>query len=95
MNKLDSLIYQADNMIKDDEKNIANETADALNDATETAKIAIDSDDLEQIESAYSDLENILHLVAKEMYQQNTESVNVGESPIDVDFTTESDRPTV
>jgi len=94
-NKLDSLIYQADNMIKDDEKNIANETADALNDATETAKIAIDSDDLEQIESAYSDLENILHLVAKEMYQQNTESVNVGESPIDVDFTTESDRPTV
>lgn len=94
-NKLDSLIYQADNMIDDDEKNIADETTDALKTAVETARAAMDSDDLENIESAHSGLENILHLAAKEMYQQQAESANMGEGPIDVDFTTEGEQPSV
>ena len=98
-NKLDSLIYQADNMINDDEKNIAEETSDALKTGIEGGRSAMDSDDLESIESAYSNLESILHAAAKEMYQQQPTSGEPfnpeSEEPIDVDFTTENSRPSV
>ena len=87
-NKLDSLVYQATNMLNDEEKKISEETQNALSEALETGKNALDSDVIDELEGAHSSLESILHAAAAEMYQQPPNDMS-DDSPIDVDFSTE------
>ena len=90
-NKLDSIIYQAENMLNDEDKKIAQETVDALGEKLEAAKSAVDSDEIKDLESAYSALEEILHAAAAEMYQQQA-GEQTNDEPIDVDFTSDQQQ---
>jgi len=90
-NKLDSIIYQAENMLNDEDKKIAQETVDALGEKLKAAKSAVDSDEIKDLESAYSALEEILHAAAAEMYQQQA-GEQTNDEPVDVDFTSDQQQ---
>jgi molecular chaperone DnaK len=95
-NKLDSLIYQGDNMVNDDEKKVSDETSEALIKAVEAAKTVLDSDNVEDLESAHACLESILHAASAEMYQQKQSDadpeVDPGDDPVDIDFSAEESQ---
>ena len=91
-NKLDSIVYQSEKMLNDSRDNISEETVVGLEAAIGDAKEALDTDELETLNSVFSALENTLHAAAGELYQASQANNDEGEKPddddpIDVEFT--------
>jgi len=97
-NKLDNLIYQGENMINDNRETLSDASISGLENALTEAKTARDADVLDEIDVAFSSLQNIVHTCATELYQatqkepesqaegNEAESTTNSDEPIDVDF---------
>jgi len=97
-NKLDNLIYQGENMINDNRETLSDASISGLENALTEAKTARDADVLDEIDAAFSSLQNIVHTCATELYQatqkepesqaegNEAESTTNSDEPIDVDF---------
>ena len=68
-NQLDSVIYQAEKMISENEDKIAEEGKQSLQSAIEAAKKDLESDELTRLDSGRQSLEAALHQVAEELYK--------------------------
>jgi len=68
-NQLDSVIYQAEKMISENEDKIAEEGKQSLQSAIEAAKKDLESDELARLDSGRQSLEAALHQVAEELYK--------------------------
>lgn len=69
-NKLDSLIYTTDKMLKDVGDKLAPEDKGAVNIALEEARKALDVEDIEQIRRAHDGLQAATHRLSEEMYKK-------------------------
>jgi len=86
-NKLDTLVYQSQKMIDENGENISSEISEKITASLETARDALDSDNIESLESAYKSLEGVLHVASQEIYsqaQENSDSVENEDSSDDI-----------
>ena len=78
-NQLDSVIYQAEKMISENEDKIGEEGKQSLESAIEEAKKDLESDELARLDSGRQSLEAALHQVAEALYK--AEAPPAGEGP--------------
>ena len=71
-NKLDSLMYQTKKMLDENSEKVSEEVTSNLTAAIEGAQAALDSDDVDVMDSAHKKLEGLLHESAEAMYSQAT-----------------------
>jgi len=97
-NKLDSMVYQSEKMLNDNRETLSDETVSGLDDAISSAKVALDSDDVETLNTGLSSLEGVLHAAATEMYKSQVPEPELtpdpDSEPIDVEFTQEQNKET-
>ena len=84
-NKLDTLVYQTTKMLEENSEKIPEDLASKLSAATEAAKAALDSDDIDMMDTAHKSLENLLHESAQRMYEQQPAGEAAGTPPDDPD----------
>jgi molecular chaperone DnaK len=68
-NNLDSMIYQAEKTLGENEEKIEEADKEAVRSAIESARANLESDDVAQIDAAQQRLEQSLHKVAEVLYQ--------------------------
>jgi molecular chaperone DnaK len=68
-NHLDSMIYQAEKTLSENEEKIEEADKEAVRSAIESARADLESDDVAQIDAAQQRLEQALHKVAEVLYQ--------------------------
>ena len=68
-NKLDSLIYQTEKLLKENEGKLDEGTKSSMEGAISEAKKALESDDRAQMEAAFDNLQNASHAMAQSLYQ--------------------------
>ena len=68
-NKLDSLIYQTEKLVKENESKLDEATKSSMEGAISEAKKALESEDRVQMESAFENLQNASHAMAQSLYQ--------------------------
>ena len=73
-NKLDTLVYQTEKMVGENEEKFATETLDSLQENLATARTALDSDDKKVIGEAHNTLEQVVQAAAKELYAASQET---------------------
>ena len=71
-NKLDTLTYQTQKIVGENEEKLSAETTSNLNEKLEAAKTALDNDDPDALEAAYKDLESAVHAAGGELYANTT-----------------------
>ena len=76
-NNSDSLIYQADKLISENKDKLADDLVEKINTQKETLKTAIESDDVEKIESEMNSFQTVLQEIGQSMYSQ----AQPGENP--------------
>ncbi len=69
-NKLDSLIYQTEKLMKENEGKLDEATKSTMEGAIAESKKALESDDRAQMEAAFESLQNASHAMAQSLYQQ-------------------------
>jgi molecular chaperone DnaK len=69
-NKLDSLIYQTEKLVKENEGKLDEGTKSSMEGAIAEAKKALESEDRAQMDSAFDNLQNASHAMAQTLYQQ-------------------------
>lgn len=69
-NKLDSLIYTTDKMLKDVGDKLSPEDKGAVNIALEEARKALEAEDVEQLKRAHDSLQAATHRLSEEMYKK-------------------------
>ena len=80
-NQLDTLIYQAEKMISDNEEKIEEEGKQSLQSAIEEAKKDLESDDLTRLDGGRQRLESALHQVAESLYKAEAAQAEDAEAP--------------
>ena len=87
-NKLDTLVYQSERMVKENSDNFSEESKSSLEQAIEMARNAMDSDSLEELQSGFENLQTKLHEISSEIYSnQPQENASVEDDDvIDADF---------
>ena len=90
-NKLDTLAYQTEKLVKDNTDKLSTETTENLNSKVEAAKAALDTDDADNLESAFKDLESALHAAGGELYASTSAQEGAPPPPsddgvVDVEF---------
>jgi len=88
-NKLDSMVYQSEKIINDHGENLSDEIVVEIRSKLESAKSALDSDDVSSLDSAYSELESVIHTAGAEMYkasQQEDQTLSPEDEVIDADY---------
>ena len=92
-NKIDTMIYQAENMIADDSVQLDDDLVADLQSAVDNAQTAMDSN--KNLDEAYSSLEKEVHRVSKEIFERSDMNDVTPEDPatsyesddiIDADF---------
>jgi molecular chaperone DnaK len=92
-NKIDTLSYQASNMLADCKDKLGDETVERLQVALDEAQAAMDSN--ENLEEAYNNLESVVHGITEELFKHSdmTEESpeeegkhDLGDDVIDADF---------
>ena len=73
-NKLDSLIYQTEKLLKENEDKLDEGTKTSMDGAIAEAKKALESDDRAQMESAFESLEQASHAMAQSLYQSSQQA---------------------
>jgi molecular chaperone DnaK len=71
-NKLDSLMYQSQKLINDNEDKLSDTAKNNINTAVENAQIAMDADS--GLNEAFDNLQQTLHSVSEELYSQSNDS---------------------
>jgi molecular chaperone DnaK len=71
-NALDSMIYQAEKTLKENQATVAEADAAAVRTAVEDAKKDLEGEDLAKIDASRQRLEQALHKVAEALYKQQT-----------------------
>ena len=69
-NNADSMIYQADKLIADNKEKISEEIVSKINEQKEALKNALESDDIEKIESELNSFQSTLQEIGQSMYTQ-------------------------
>jgi molecular chaperone DnaK len=69
-NKLDSLIYQMEKMLKDNADKVSDEAKTPVEEALKTAKEKLDSTEADDLRKAHEELTNASHKLAEELYKQ-------------------------
>ena len=77
-NKLDTLIYQATKLISENSEALGDENISTLNANVESAKSALETDNVEEINSAYDSLNATLQAAAKQMYEKAAAAAQQG-----------------
>jgi len=70
-NRLDSLIYQTEKLVKENEAKLDEATKTSMAGAIADAKKALESEDRAQMESAFENLEKASHAMAQALYQDS------------------------
>ncbi|MEW5912968.1 MAG: molecular chaperone DnaK [Thermodesulfobacteriota bacterium] len=70
-NRLDSLIYQTEKLVKENEAKLDAGTKGSMDSAISEAKAALESNDRAQMEAAFEKLQNASHGMAQSLYQQH------------------------
>ncbi|MCF8035093.1 MAG: molecular chaperone DnaK [Desulfarculaceae bacterium] len=78
-NKLDSLIYQTEKLMKENEDKLDEGTKSTMEGSITEAKKALESDDRVQMEAAFENLQNASHAMAQSLYQSQQQPG--GEAP--------------
>jgi molecular chaperone DnaK len=78
-NKIDTLSYQANNMLADCKDKLGDETAERLQSALDEAQAAMDSN--ENLDEAYSNLESVIHGVTEELFKNSDMTEETSEAP--------------
>jgi molecular chaperone DnaK len=65
-NKLDSLMYQSQKLVNDNEDKLSQTAKDSINTAVENAQAALDSDS--NLDDMFNTLQQVLHNVSEELY---------------------------
>ena len=68
-NHLDSLVYNTEKTVRENEGKLSAETKTRIESALENARKALDSEDKSVIESAMTELTSASHSLAEELYQ--------------------------
>ena len=89
-NNSDSLIYQADKLISENKDKLANDLVEKINAQKETLKTAIESDDVEKIESEMNSFQTVLQEIGQSMYSQ----AQPGENPTENNETENNESST-
>jgi molecular chaperone DnaK len=69
-NKLDSLVYQVEKTTEENKEKLDAADLGRVREAVEKAKKALEGDDLETLEKAFRELEQVQHKVVEAMYKQ-------------------------
>ena len=83
-NKLDSLLYQANKLVSENEAELGPENVSALNANVESAKSALESNDVEKINAAHDELNTTLQAAAQQMYEKAAAAAQEQESTTDI-----------
>jgi len=89
-NNSDSLIYQADKLISENKDKLAEDLVGKINSQKETLKTAIESDDVEKIESEMTSFQTVLQEIGQSLYSQ----AQPGENPTENDETENNESST-
>jgi molecular chaperone DnaK len=71
-NKLDSLMYQSQKLINDNEDKLSDVAKESINTAVENAQTAMDADS--GLNEAFDNLQQVLHSTSEELYSQSNDS---------------------
>ena len=89
-NKIDTLIYQTNKTLAENEDKISEDASTSLREKIDAATEALDSDDLSVLESACRELESELHRVGSEIYSAAESETNKdseeNDDIVDTDF---------
>ena len=92
-NHLDSLVYNTEKTVRENEGKLSAETKTRIESALENARKALDSEDKSVIESAMTELTSASHSLAEELYQTGTQETaahagggSSDEDVVDADF---------
>ncbi len=90
-NKLDSLAYQTKKTLEANVEKLTEESVGNIESALSLAQEALDSDDIEVINTAFDQLESAVHAVASELYanqdtEQPIDADDVSDEVIDAEF---------
>ena len=89
-NNSDSLIYQADKLISENKDKLADDLVEKINTQKESLKTAIESDDVENIESEMNSFQTVLQEIGQSMYSQ----AQPGENPTENNETENNESST-
>jgi molecular chaperone DnaK len=87
-NKLDTLVYQSRKLMNENEESLSEATVSGLTEGIEKAEEKLDVvSEVEELETAFRELEMILHAAAKEVYSQaqQTEAPPPADNAVDDD----------
>jgi molecular chaperone DnaK len=70
-NQLDQLVYQTEKLLNENREKLPAENAESIDAELEKAKAALDTDDVEALKAAFSDLSTASHKLAEVMYGQD------------------------
>jgi molecular chaperone DnaK len=77
-NTLDSMIYQAEKMLRENEAKLSEADKDSVRSAVEEAKKDLESGDLAKVDAARQRVEQALHKVAEALYKAQTAEAAAG-----------------
>ena len=80
-NKLDSLIYQSEKLLNTNEDKLSSIAKDSIISAIENAKTSLDNDT--SLSDALDNLQQVLHNISEELYSQNSQQDNNGNTGAD------------
>jgi len=83
-NKLDTMVYQAEKVLKENVENLSEETVKELESKIADSKESLGTDDLTSLESSYSSLETAIHAAGSEMYSTSQDGPAADEVSDDV-----------
>jgi molecular chaperone DnaK len=73
-NHLDSLVYNTEKTVRENQAKLSAETKKSIESALENAHKALDSDNKSVIESAMTELTSASHALAEELYRSGTQA---------------------
>ena len=80
-NKLDTLVYQCESLVKENKDKLSDETTTNLEERLSSARDALENDDEQTLVSTFNDLESALHAAGSELYaktQKETQGAGSG-----------------
>jgi len=85
-NKLDTVMYQTEKMIADNEEKLSEEIKNEISEKISLARVALDSDNPDIQLEALKDLETTLHKAGSQLYDQTNDNQAEAEKEVDDDI---------
>ena len=94
-NNADSMIYQAENTLKEVEGKIGDDDKKKVEDAVAALKEVKDSDDIDAIKAKTEELTQAFYAISEKLYQENAAQGNPGEADGSEENVTDADYEVV